>query len=124
MDCVRVLYSGESVLYTAPISFPSLYDENDIPSFANESIDSADASLNSFSQYSTNFSLPTSNGENLNFFSAAISIWSPFLSKPNGNRTSWPFILRYLAKKSMKQYVTACPMWIGELMYGGGVSIE
>ena len=88
------------------------------------SIDSADASFKSCSQSSTNFFRPTLKGETLNFFSVAISIGRPFRSSPRGNRTSSPFIRRNLAKKSMKQYVTAWPMWIGVLTYGGGVSIE
>jgi len=105
--------------------FPSfLYDENEIPSFANESIDSTEASDRSCSHSSMNFSRPTLNGDALNFFSVAISIGSPFLSNPNGNNTSSPFIRWYRAKKSMKEYVIACPMWIGVLTYGGGVSIE
>lgn len=71
-----------------------------------------------------NFFRPTLNGDALNFFSVAISIGRPFRSRPRGNNTSSPFIRRYRAKKSMKQYVTAWPMWIGVLTYGGGVSIE
>ena len=67
----------------------------------NESIDSVDASLRVCLQSSMNFSRPTLNGDTLNFFSAAISIGSPFRSRPSGNNTSCPFILRYRAKKSM-----------------------
>lgn len=86
-----------------PIFPSSLYDENEIPSFANELIDSAEASDRSCSQSSTNFFLPTLKGETLNFFSVAISIGRPFRSRPSGNKTSNPFIRRYRAKKSMKQ---------------------
>ena len=68
--------------------------------------------------------LQTLNGETLNFFSVAISIGRPFRSRPSGNRTSSPFILRYLAIKSCWAYENAWPMCIFPETVGGGVSIE
>src|SRR5687768_11717636 len=87
-------------------------------------MDSSEADSKSFLHASMNSCLDTLNGEILNFFSVANSIGKPFLSKPKGNRTSKPFILLYLAKKSMYVYVVAWPIWMGVLTYGGGVSIE
>src|SRR3989344_5935408 len=110
VDCVNERYFGESVSYILPIFPVFLYEENEIPNFANESTDVASVSANIFLHNSINLSLPSLNAETLYFFSAAISIGKPFLSKPNGNNTSNPLLLLYLAKKSMKEYVTACPM--------------
>lgn len=101
VDCDTVLYSGLSVLYTAPRWSPCCQLVNEIPSFEKVSMLSAPISLKSCSQYSMNFSLPTLYGVMLYFFSAPSSIGRPFRSSPNGNSTSNPCIRFVRAKKSI-----------------------
>ena len=64
-----------------------------MPSFKKESTVMVPALLRRCLHLATNSSLLTWCALMVNFFSAAISIGSPFLSSPKGNKTSWPVIL-------------------------------
>src|SRR3989344_9478399 len=123
VDWVSARYSGESVQYMSPSSFPIFHELKLMPSLRKESIDDALDSSSSFLQASVNFSRGVETNEIPNFFSAATSFGSPFLSRPRGKSTDFPHILWKRANMSIIVYVAACPMWMGVLTYGGGVSI-
>ena len=57
------------------------------------------------------------------FFSTLTSMGVPLTSKHRGKNTLHPFILWYLAAKSMREYPVACPRWRGPEVYLGGLSM-